>query len=130
MYLLLLVLPGTARYCQVLLLQVLDCRYWYCWYVILLVVGVVGVHGCIISHMYTPHFILSSCASTHSDQRHLRCESSDIRASDHRRGVQRNTTDTMESSLAPPQHNMVSSSEFRSSIQKARATEAGARTHS
>ena len=56
MYLLLLVLPGTARYCQVLLLQVLDCRYWYCWYVILLVVGVVGVHGCIISHMYTPHF--------------------------------------------------------------------------
>ena len=46
-------LSGTA---QVLVLQVLDCRYWYCWYVILLVVGVVGVHGCIISHMYTPHF--------------------------------------------------------------------------
>eukprot|EP01052_Picozoa_sp_SAG31_P053086 SAG31_NODE_13436_length_869_cov_1.311688_1_plen_60_part_00 len=43
---------------QVPVLQVLDCRYWYCWCVILLVVGVVGVHGCIISHMYsTPHFI-------------------------------------------------------------------------
>eukprot|EP01052_Picozoa_sp_SAG31_P051638 SAG31_NODE_12358_length_947_cov_2.073113_1_plen_89_part_00 len=53
----LLVLPGTA---QVLVLQVLDCRYWYCWYVILLLVGVVGVHGCIISHMYTPHFNLLS----------------------------------------------------------------------
>ena len=24
---------------------------------VLLVLGVVGVHGCIISHMYTPHFI-------------------------------------------------------------------------
>eukprot|EP01052_Picozoa_sp_SAG31_P036766 SAG31_NODE_4635_length_3081_cov_2.484574_5_plen_88_part_00 len=31
-----LVLSGTA---QVLVLQVLDCRYWYCWYVILLVVS-------------------------------------------------------------------------------------------
>ena len=29
----------------------------------------------------------------------------------------------MESSLAPPQHNMVSSSGIRSSIQKARATD-------
>ena len=42
---------GTA---QVLVLAVLDCR--YCVYVNLLVVVVVGVLGCIISHMYTPHF--------------------------------------------------------------------------
>ena len=42
---------GTARYCSGTGtagtgLQVL----------VLLVFGVVGVHGCIISHMYTPHF--------------------------------------------------------------------------
>eukprot|EP01052_Picozoa_sp_SAG31_P002534 SAG31_NODE_90_length_26410_cov_175.663981_11_plen_86_part_00 len=55
LYLPLLVLPGTA---QVPVLLVLDCGYWYCVYVDLLVVVVVGVHGCIISHMYTPHFRL------------------------------------------------------------------------
>ena len=27
---------------------------------VLLVLGVVGVHGCIISHMYTPHFTTST----------------------------------------------------------------------
>ena len=47
---------GTAGTAQVLVLQVLDCRYWYCC-TILLVVDVVGVHGFNISHMYTPHFI-------------------------------------------------------------------------
>ena len=56
---------GTQLCILVLVLQGLlgywYCRYWYCryWYccTVLVVVGVVGVHGCNISHMYTPHFI-------------------------------------------------------------------------
>ena len=57
---------GTQLCILVLVLQGLlgywYCRYWYCryWYccTILVVVGVVGVYGCNISHMYTPHFTL------------------------------------------------------------------------
>ena len=49
---LVLVLQGLLRYWY--------CRYWYCryWYccTVLVVVGVVGVHGCNIGHIYTPHF--------------------------------------------------------------------------
>ena len=55
---LVLVLQGLFRYWY--------CRYWYCryWYccTILVVVGVLGVHGC-ISHSYTPHFIRPAICS-------------------------------------------------------------------
>ena len=44
---LVLVLQGLLRYWY--------CRYWYCC-TVLVVVGVVGVHGCNIGHIYTPHF--------------------------------------------------------------------------